>query len=738
MKRFSALFFVLVLLLMVIFAQKAHASVASCDVTVTPASVDNGTTNSTFFAIKNTGSTTVNWMSFTPPSSFTIAGAIDASGWSNNSATPLILTGGSLVAGDTKNVAMQVTAVSAGATSGNWSIRLSDDGGSSSTGCGGSLGQSIGAPAPTAVPGPSMSNLVVSNVTDSSVTVSWDTDQSTDSSVDYGLDASYGSNVADTTGATSHNLSISGLSANTVYHYQAVSSNANGSADSGDNSFTTAKSGYTGTTVTGTVTTTTVTRIVGPTPTPTPVPDRTPPYTTITTDFTKPFAAAPTIEGKATDPSGVAAPIEYSLDDGKNWAPVDTVKNPGGTSTTFSFTPVGLLDDNYVIRIRATDGKGNTGVAKASWTMVIDRLPPMVGGGIVTLGPLVVPTNDQGAIAIIAGMHPTITVSAVGGPTQISLLSNLNHLSDLRKNEDNGLWSTTFSLDNPGVYQLSTHAVDGAGNIRDRVLNTIIVQSGGVITAGGKPVEGATVAVYILDPATHRFVLWDGAAYGEENPQRTPKTGEYRLTMPQGTYYLRVTAGGYRRLVSDIFTVGDVTPITAAFSLLPARSFHLGPFTIPLPDFRQDSATVSFPHSQTTGATPVAHPAGGQLPYFSFFGAAGDVTSTALHGKPTVLTFLSSWSPQTSEQLAALDALASNKEINAVVVMSQESAASVAIFRKRGGYTIPIIADPDGILVEPLNIRSLPTHIFMDRKGTIQSVVTGVLSKEKLLGELIQ
>lgn len=710
----------------------------SCSGSVNYPDVPAGGTIDFSITVNNTGASDINWIRVTKPSNDFTINRYSLSGWSASD-SDMTFTGGPLTPTNSIGVNVNfVTDNSVSAPSADWGVLVSADGGNSQTGCLGSLGTSISNS--NAPPSPAMSNLVVSNVTDSSVSVSWNTDLSSDSKVQYGTDANYGSEQSDSGQVTGHSLSITGLSANTVYHYHAMSSNANGTADSGDNSFTTAQTGYTGTSVTGTVTTitTTVTKFVGPTPTPTPVPDRTPPSATLLTDFTKPFAAAPTIKGKATDPSGVSGKMDYSLDDGKSWSPVDTVDDPGASSTTFSFTPVGLLDDNYILRIRTTDGKGNTGVSLASWTMVIDRLPPMIGGSILTIGPEVIPPGAQGTALLVAGLHPKLTVSAVGGPTKITLLSNGQALGDMQKNSDTGLWSMVMPFDTPGTYQLSTHAIDGAGNVRDRVLNTIVVQSGGIISNGKHPISGAKVAVYALDPATGRFVSWDAAAYGQVSPQKTDVSGTYTFSLPHGSYYLRISGPGYRQLVTNIFVAPDAYPLTAHLMLLPARSFRLGPWTIPLPDFRQDSASITITNLAMLGGAPVAHPIGADMPYFSFPMNDTKVESTGLHGKPTVITFLNSWSPQTSQELEVLDSIAANKEINSLVIMPQETVSSVAIFRKRGAYHVPIVADPDGTLVEPLNIVTIPSHIFLDRKGSIQSVVSGVLSKQEILDHLVQ
>ena len=355
---------------------------------------------------------------------------------------------------------------------------MDDAGGSSPMGCSGDTGVSIAAVTP---PGLSMSNLVVSGVTDTSVSVTWDTDLNGNSEVDFGPDSSYGTNTVDATMKTSHAITVSGLSPNTTYHYDAKSTDADGNTfDTGDNTFVTAQTGSTGSTQTGTVTATTVLRL---TPSPTPAPDIFPPKVIVVVDFTKPFKVAPTITGRASDPSGVAK-LEYSYDGGESWQPVDVMASPGSASTTFSFLPSGLLDDNYNMQIRATDGKGNAGVTDLG-TMVIDRLPPRIGGYLISLGPSELTPSAYGAYTLINGLDYKITLSSVGGPLNIDLnytdsQHNAQKIS-LVKDSDNGLWTGTLHFDSEGAYDVSFYAIDGAQNVAQNSLMHILVVKGGRI-----------------------------------------------------------------------------------------------------------------------------------------------------------------------------------------------------------------------------------------------------------------
>ena len=91
---------------------------------------------------------------------------------------------------------------------------------------------------------PIISNIAVTNITSTSATVLWTTNENSTSAVSYGLTNAYGSNVNNASSVTSHNLLLSGLSAETTYHFLVSSTDtANNTAASTDVTFTTAVSG---------------------------------------------------------------------------------------------------------------------------------------------------------------------------------------------------------------------------------------------------------------------------------------------------------------------------------------------------------------------------------------------------------------------------------------------------------------------------------------------------------------
>jgi phosphodiesterase/alkaline phosphatase D-like protein len=83
---------------------------------------------------------------------------------------------------------------------------------------------------------PIISSIIVSGISQTGVNMSWNTDIPANSQVEYGTTTSYGSTTTlDPAQVTSHSASISGLNANTLYHFRVLS----GTAQGGDQTFTT-------------------------------------------------------------------------------------------------------------------------------------------------------------------------------------------------------------------------------------------------------------------------------------------------------------------------------------------------------------------------------------------------------------------------------------------------------------------------------------------------------------------
>ncbi|MGI8906633.1 MAG: family 10 glycosylhydrolase [Candidatus Sumerlaeaceae bacterium] len=91
---------------------------------------------------------------------------------------------------------------------------------------------------------PTISSVASSGITDSAATITWTTNESSDSVVEYGLTTSYGSTVSNASMVLNHSIGLSGLSASTTYNYRVKSKDAsNNTGTSGNFTFTTLASG---------------------------------------------------------------------------------------------------------------------------------------------------------------------------------------------------------------------------------------------------------------------------------------------------------------------------------------------------------------------------------------------------------------------------------------------------------------------------------------------------------------
>jgi PKD repeat protein len=87
---------------------------------------------------------------------------------------------------------------------------------------------------------PVISSIAITSVTLNSATITWTTDQLSDSLVEYGETLPYGSSETDTNLTTSHSIILMGLKPNTTYNFRVISKNSFGfSSSSGDIVFTT-------------------------------------------------------------------------------------------------------------------------------------------------------------------------------------------------------------------------------------------------------------------------------------------------------------------------------------------------------------------------------------------------------------------------------------------------------------------------------------------------------------------
>ena len=462
--------------------------------------------------------------------------------------------------------------------------------------------------------------------------------------------------------------------------------------------------------------------------------DKTPPTIAFTNlPAIKVFKTAPTLTGVAGDSIAVQR-VEYSTDGGQDWLPVDSAQGLNTAQTSFSFTPLNLPDGTYKIMARAVNDGGYITNTPAV-TIVLDRLPPIVGGNLLSLGPQVLAPGSSGITSSLAGVDQKITLSAVGGPTNISLTAqkagskSQPQVFNLTKLPDTLLWSGIVSIASPGEYRLVANAVDGAGIKTTQVVSTVdIVADPHTYSAATHKPVAATVTLYYLAPDTNNWVVWDGSSYGEANPQLTGSQGYFKLFVPPGTYYLKATAPGYHTLVSSIFKTSQSEPLATNLGLKPLSELPLGFMHLALPSWSIQNISLK-PQSVSGLASTGNSLIGKPLPDFSLSDTNGSVIHAAnLLGRPTLITLGATWSPSMSEQLTRLNQLQTNQDLNIIPVALQQNSGQVQAYTSIAGLNLNWLVDPDSALTPAYGSPNLPTQYFVDRNGIVREIYVGVLN----------
>ncbi len=463
--------------------------------------------------------------------------------------------------------------------------------------------------------------------------------------------------------------------------------------------------------------------------------DQTPPAFSLKSDVSKPFFKAPVLTGGATDQYGVTS-IDYSLDNGTNWLSVFTTQPPGITTASFTTTPLVSEDGLYTVIFRTSDRFGNSALS-APVQFIIDRIPPQIGGTVVRAGSSVILPGTDGWLPAVTQVPLTFIVSAIGGTTDIVL----SHVSASGETDtepvpmsafgEDGLWQAPITFNQPGEYVIHAKAIDAVQNITERDIARVKVWASGTVMAAGQPVSGARVTVFWKKPESNGFIPWQGQSYGQENPITTDAEGKYSVLVPPGTYYVKAEVPEYRPTVSSIVTVSVPTPLHADLTVIPKRTFALGPWVFSWFDFGQTAQALVLPTDSPTETPEVL----GELPAFSFGQGEKTVTDRSLRGKRVVLTFLNTWLPQSADQLQLFAAEQTPLGVEHVIIVPHETQSRVDVFRNRGGYTVPMWADRDGITVPVFTYGVFPMHIVVSPEGTVLRRAYGVLPIDKLVAQ---
>ncbi|HTN42830.1 MAG TPA: fibronectin type III domain-containing protein, partial [Nitrospiria bacterium] len=444
---------------------------------------------------------------------------------------------------------------------------------------------------------PVISAIGAGSITSSGATITWTTNEASDTQVQYGITTAYGSSTTlNSTKVTSHSQALTGLLAATLYHYRVLSRDAAGNlAASGDNTFTT---------------------------------------------LTPPDTTPPVISGIASSSITTSgATISWTTNEASDTQVQYGITTAYGSSTTLNSTKVtshsqaltGLLDTTlYHYRVLSRDAAGNLATSSDSTFTTLtppDTTPPVISGiassNITTSGATIAWTTDE--LSDTQVQYGTTT--AYGSSTTLNSTKVTSHSQALT-----GLQAST-------LYHYRVLSRDAAGNLAtsgDGTFTTSTppdttppVISG--ITASNITNTGAIITWATNEASSSQVEYGTTTSYGSSTTLNSTLVTSHSVTLTglaaSTTYHYRVKSADAS---SNLATSGDNTFTTSA-----------APDTTPPVISIVASGNIQFNSANITWTTNEASSSQVEYGTTTAYGSSTTLNSTMVTGHSVALTGLS-------------------------------------------------------------------------------------------------
>ena len=153
----------------------------------------------------------------------------------------------------------------------------------------------------------------------------------------------------------------------------------------------------------------------------------------------------------------------------------------------------------------------------------------------------------------------------------------------------------------------------------------------------------------------------------------------------------------------------------------------------------QDRAGA-FSAVNVTGASGPAPRIGSLAPDFEAPDLSGKaVRLSDFRGRPVWINFWATWCPPCRAEVPDIQAAYQEKQGDGLVLLAVdlgEDANAVRRYVEASGITYTVVLDSDGSIAARYRVNGLPTHVFVDRAGSVRGLQIGGLSKSAFLGRL--
>ncbi|MDO8557648.1 MAG: PQQ-binding-like beta-propeller repeat protein [bacterium] len=274
-------------------------------------------------------------------------------------------------------------------------------------------------------------------------------------------------------------------------------------------------------------------------------------------------------QGNAQDDfSGIEA-VEFALNE-EPFTKATLVRGYQSVTSAYRFAfPKELVDGDYMLSLRATDRAENISQTTSA-RFTIDTTPPHVGSWRIQQGPSqLFPEED--IVDMFGGASYAFSLALSEDAVQSGFRIGDTPFN-LVKNPGGQLFQGHIEFEKAGIYPMHVEVADDLGNSKAMQIGTLrVIEPAYVVDAKtSERLANTRVSAYFFDEDAKTWRLWDGAAYGQTNPQTTQNDGAFRYFLPRGTYELRLSASGRKNTKTSQIVISKPTFLTLTVPLKKA------------------------------------------------------------------------------------------------------------------------------------------------------------------------
>jgi len=165
-----------------------------------------------------------------------------------------------------------------------------------------------------------------------------------------------------------------------------------------------------------------------------------------------------------------------------------------------------------------------------------------------------------------------VLLSASSDAQEINLNAG-DAIIKLNLNKSTSLWEGEFNFKEIGDYSLKIYARDEIGNSQTKEIVKLKIINNGHIFNGqnNERLKNAQITLYVFDSQTNGWLVWDGKAFGQTNPQETDEDGQYGFSVPAGKYRLEIKKDGFKDIKSKELEIAKDGLININIPLMPQK-----------------------------------------------------------------------------------------------------------------------------------------------------------------------